>query len=182
MRIRSGKLAWILLVAVLTAQRVAFAEDLKPWRGGPTPVLSLSDAEGKTVDLQDLQGKVVVVNFWATWCEPCRDEMPSLVRLQRQMAGRPVVVLAVNIGESGSKVADFLGRFNIDLKVLFDRDMGAATRWRVRVLPVTFVVGPDGRIRYSLLGQAEWDSPPIVAAIRGLLPPSARQDTARMSR
>jgi thiol-disulfide isomerase/thioredoxin len=178
MRIRPGKLAWCLLIALLAAQRVAFAEDLKPWRGGPTPALSLSDAEGKTVGLRDLRGKVVVINFWATWCEPCRDEMPSLARLQRQMAGKPVVVLAVNMGESESKVADFLGRFNIDLKVLFDRDMRAASRWKVRALPATFVVGPDGRIRYSLLGQAEWDSPPVVAAIRALLPPSARQDTA----
>ena len=178
MRIRSNKLAWFLLMALLAAQRVAFAEDLKPWRGGPTPALSLPDAEGKTVGLQDLRGQVVVINFWATWCEPCRDEMPSLARLQGQMAGKPVVVLAVNMGESESKAADFMGRFNIGLKVLFDREMGAARRWKVRLLPTTFVVGPDGRIRYSLLGQAEWDSPPIVAAIRGLLPPSARQDTA----
>ena len=178
MRIRSSKLAWFLRIALLAAHAVAFAEDLKPWSGGPTPAFSLPDAQGKTLGLQDLRGQVVVINFWATWCEPCREEMPSLARLQRQMAGKPVVVLAVNIGESESKAADFIARFNIELKVLFDREMTAARRWRVRLLPATFVIGPEGRIHYSLLGTAVWDSPPIVAAIQGLLPPSARQDAA----
>ena len=176
MPFRLSTLIWILLLALLVAQWSAYAQELKPWRGGPAPALALSTADGSIVNLADLRGKVVLVNFWATWCEPCRDEMPSLARLQSQMAGMPFAVLTVNMGESEPKVAAFLDQFKLDLKVLFDRDSGATKRWKVGLLPATFVIGPDGRIRYSLLGEAAWDSPGYVAAIRGLLAPPVRKE------
>src|ERR1700690_1315692 len=118
MPIRLSTVIWILLLALLVAQWSAYAQELKPWRGGPAPALALSAADGRIVSLADFRGKVVVGNFWATWCGPCREEMPSLARLQAQMAGMPFAVLTVNVGESEPKVAAFLERLNLDLKVL----------------------------------------------------------------
>src|SRR5436190_12400034 len=85
----------------------AQAEPLKPWRGGRTPALELADPDGKVHRLADYRGKVVLVNFWATWCAPCRAEMPSIERLRRSLDGKPFVVLAVNVAESARVAREF---------------------------------------------------------------------------
>ena len=169
-RFSIGGATWIVMFALLVLPWQACANELKPWTGGATPALALRDAGGNGVSLADYRGKVLLVNFWATWCEPCREEMPSLERLQAQLAGKPFAILAVNIGESESRVANFLERVNVGLKVLFDKDTRAARQWKVRVLPATFVVGPRGEIRYWQAGEAQWDSPAMVAALLRLMP------------
>jgi thiol-disulfide isomerase/thioredoxin len=94
------RMVWaIALTGLLVA---AHAAELKPWTGGPPPPLTLKDLEGKTHRLADYKGKVVLINFWATWCAPCVQEMPSIQRLKDKLAGRPFVVLAVNLDEPGS--------------------------------------------------------------------------------
>jgi len=168
-----GGVTRIAMLALLVLPWHAYANDLKPWKGGATPALALRDAGGNSVSLADYRGKVLLVNFWATWCEPCRDEMPSLERLQAQLAGKPFAIVAVNIGESESKVADFLERVKVGLKVLFDKDTSAAKLWKVRMLPATFVVGPRGDIRYWQAGEAQWDSPAVVSAMLRLMPGGA---------
>ena len=165
-----GGITRLALLALLALPWHGYAQELKPWSGGPTPALALRDVDGKTVSLADYRGKVLLVNFWATWCEPCREEMPSLERLQAQLAGKPFAIVAVDIGESESKVADFLERIKVGLKVLFDKDTSTAKRWKVRVLPATFVIGPRGEVRYSQIGEAQWDSPAMVSAIQRLMP------------
>jgi len=139
-----------------------------PWTRGAPPPLALIDLAGRRHTLADHRGKVVLVNFWATWCEPCRDEMPSLARLRASLGGR-LVVLAVNYGESKPRVADFLARLGVDLPVLLDPNREAPRAWRVRVLPTSFVVGPDGRVRYTVVGEVDWTSPEALRAVRGLL-------------
>src|SRR5262245_4339970 len=99
---------FVFLVASLTSLAGAQAQTLKPWTGGATPALALRDLEGRQHRLSDYRGKVVLVNFWATWCEPCREEMPSMQRLRASLAGRPFEVLAINLAESESKVRRFL--------------------------------------------------------------------------
>ena len=163
-----------LFAAICLLAAACHAQELKPWRGGAAPALALPAAGGARVDLADLRGKVVALNFWATWCEPCVEEMPSLARLQAQMAAAPFAVLAVDMGESEEKVAEFLERLKLDLRILFDHDSSATRRWKVGLLPATFLIDADGRIRYWQLGGAEWDSPRALAAVRALLPPPAR--------
>jgi thiol-disulfide isomerase/thioredoxin len=149
----------ILAVLATAAVLAAVADDdgvFKPWRGKATPLLAGPSLDGRKVDLRDFRGRVVVVNFWATWCEPCREEMPSLERLRTQLTGKPFEVLAVNYGESREKVAKFLDREFVSLPVLLDSQKEAGDRWNVQGFPMTFVVDARGRIRYTVFGARNW--------------------------
>jgi thiol-disulfide isomerase/thioredoxin len=109
------------------------------------------------------------MNFWATWCEPCRAEMASIEKLQERLAGRPFAVLLVNYGEARARVADFVKRESIGATILLDPNQDAPRVWRVRVLPSSFLIGPDGRVRYSVIGEIDWASDDAVDVVQGLL-------------
>jgi thiol-disulfide isomerase/thioredoxin len=160
----------------------AYGGELKPWTGGATPSLSLKDPEGKAHDLAAYRGKVVLVNFWATWCAPCREEMPSMQALRERLAGKPFEVLAVNLMESEEKIAAFREAELIDLPVLMDRDGAAAKRWKVRMLPISFVIDRRGAIRYQLLGEANWTSRDISSAIERLIDAGTINQSASAAR
>jgi thiol-disulfide isomerase/thioredoxin len=145
---------------------------LAPWTGGPTPPLALKDLDGHLHGLADYRGKVVVVNFWATWCAPCRDELPSLERLRDGLRGRPVEVLAVNVAEGESRVKRYLTEVPLRLPVLLDRNGDAQRAWKIRGLPATFLLGPDGSIRSWYLGELDWAQPTILRTVESLLPPA----------
>jgi thiol-disulfide isomerase/thioredoxin len=157
-------------VAVTTAVASASAETkIKPWKGKPTLPLSRTDLDGKTVDLKSLRGRVLVVNFWATWCEPCRDEMPSLQRLRDKLSGKPLHILTVNYGESAEKIAQFMGKEKIALPVLLDRDKESAKDWGVGGLPMTFLIDARGRVRYYVFGELDWSEGQSLALVEKLL-------------
>ncbi len=138
--------------------------------GGQTPLpLVLTDLDGQPIDLASFKGKVVLVNFWATWCEPCRDEMPSLNRLHRQLNDKNFRILAVNIGEGKPRIKQFLERIPVDFTVLRDADFEVMKAWRVRILPATFLVDKSGMLRFQLVGDANWDDPKMRAPILELL-------------
>ena len=160
------------LLGLLLAVSAAFAgaQELRPWSGGATPPLALHDLDGKQHRLQDYRGKVVLVNFWATWCEPCREEMPSMNRLRALLAGQPFAVLAVNLAEPESRIRRFMEQVPLDFAVLLDRDTKVAKTWQARILPASFVVGPDGRVRYAALGEIDWMQERVRNAIQEMLP------------
>lgn len=164
----SAKCAWLLCVMV-TLGRPAVAAELQPWKGGATPPLELKDLGGKTHRLADYRGKVVLINFWATWCEPCRDEMPSMQRLKNKLADKPFVVLAVNVGESEARISDFLHRLPLDFAIVRDHSSAVMKTWRVRGLPASYVIAPDGRIRYSFTGEFEWADDNVAEALTNLM-------------
>jgi peroxiredoxin len=149
--------AGLAALALVCAGAVTGAE-LQTWTGGPPPPFALEDLAGRTHRLADYRGKVVLVNFWATWCEPCRDEMPSLARLQAALADRPFTVLAVNLDEPVSRIKKFLARTPLNFPVLLDRDAAVAKAWRARILPATYLVGRDGRIHKVHFGELDWSS------------------------
>ena len=171
LRIRCADMARVFFIApALLHAACAGAGELKPWGGGRTPALVLKDLQGATHDLAHYRGKVVLVNFWATWCEPCRDEMPSMQALKRKLAGRPFEVLAVNFAESESKVNEFLRRFPLDFTIVLDRNSTARRDWNVKVLPTSFVIGPDGSIRYSVIGDLDWAAEVVAKDLVRLVP------------
>jgi peroxiredoxin len=167
----------LIVVAMMFSASAAAAagETLKPWRGGAAPALELRDLDGGSRSLDDYRGKVVLVNFWASWCEPCRAEMPSIERLRRAMGGRPFVVLAVNVGDSSRVAREFAEKLSIGFTVLLDRDGRATRAWGAKVLPASFVIGPDGSIRYSYLGELDWSGADVRSRIESLIPPSAQR-------
>ena len=153
---------------------LAGAQELRPWSGGATPPLALQDLDGRRHRLEDYRGKVVLINFWATWCEPCREEMPSMNKLRASLAGQPFAVLAVNLAEPEARIRRFMEQLPLDFPVLLDRDSAVAKAWQARILPASFVVGPDGRIRYSVLGELDWTQERVRNAILEMLPPRKR--------
>ena len=135
------------------------------------PQFALEDMDGKQRRLADLRGKVVVVNFWATWCPPCRREMPSLERLSQVLKDDDVAILAVNVAEDLDTVFSFTGTLYPipTFPILFDRDSRVLKSYPVRGLPTTFIVDRQGRIAYRAVGGREFDDPAIVARIRELM-------------
>ena len=159
-----------LLVVCLTLGAGANAQTLNPWSGGATPPLVLNDLAGKPHRLADYRGRIVLVNFWATWCEPCREEMPAMQRLEKRFAGRPFTILAVNVGEGEARIQEFLERSALQLTVLRDHSSVAMKAWRARGLPASYVVGGDGRVRYSHTGELNWDDERLIALLARELP------------
>jgi peroxiredoxin len=157
---------FVLLACLLGS--AAHAQALKPW-SGPTPALELADLEGKTHRLQDYRGSVVMVNFWATWCEPCREEMPSMERLRASLERQRFVVLAVNLAEPPARIRKFLEAVPVKFSVLLDPDAKASKAWQARMLPATYIVGPDGAIRYRHLGELDWSKPQVREQIVALM-------------
>ena len=171
--------ARLLLAAVLLALPAcaAAAGELKPWSGGATPPLALQDLAGRSHDLAQYRGKVVLVNFWATWCEPCRAEMPSMDRLRRSLEGRPFEVLAVNLAEPVSRIEKFVASMPLGFPLLLDRDSAVARAWKARVLPASYLVGADGRIRYVVFGELDWSGEAARRIVLDLIQESTSRNT-----
>lgn len=138
----------------------------------PAPDFSLTDMDGKAHALADYRGKVVLVNFWATWCPPCRKEMPSLERVYQHFKGKPFAVLAINQWETVDHVFSYMGDLNVDpsFPILFDSESKVADQFGVRGLPTSFLVDAQGRIVYRAVGGREFDHPEVEKLIEGLLP------------
>ena len=171
----------LLAVTLSCCATLAAAQQLRPWSGGAPPPLALQDLDGRAHRLEDYRGKVVLVNFWATWCDPCRAEMPAMNKLRASLDGRPFAVLAVNLAESESRIRRFMEQVPLEFVVLLDRDSGAAKAWKARVLPVSFVLDAGGRIRYSALGEIDWAQDGVRQAILALMPREATPPRAALS-
>jgi thiol-disulfide isomerase/thioredoxin len=133
----------------------------------PAPEINLPDLSGTTNRLSDLEGKVVVVNFWASWCTPCVRELPALERLKDRLEAGGGTVLAVNAGESLSQIKRFLKHRPTTLLVLRDEQSEALSDWNVTFMPTTFVVNPAGRVVMRVVGETLWDEQALVDRIQG---------------
>jgi peroxiredoxin len=135
----------------------------------PAPEFSLPTPDGKTIALAQLRGKVVFLSFWATWCPPCRVEMPSMERLYREFKDQGLVMLAVDMGESGRQVVRFMKEFRLTFPALLDADSQVASRYGVQGIPTTFLIDRSGRGVGAARGPRDWASPEAKALIRSLL-------------
>ena len=173
LRRRRGLLAALAAGAALACPGLALAAHVvRPWPAGkPTPAFSLTDIDGKSWTLAGLRGQVVVINFWASWCEPCRAEMPSLELLASRHERAGLAVLAVNYQETLLAIKRFLDVQPVLLPILLDRDGAAAAAWTPRVFPATVLVDRLGMPRTQVLGELDW----MAGTARDLIEPLLSQ-------
>jgi thiol-disulfide isomerase/thioredoxin len=142
---------------------------LKGYKGDKSPLpLDLVNINGERVVRNDYRGKVTVVNFWATWCPPCIEEIPMLNRLSTKMKDSNFELLSVNFGQAKTTIEEFLKKVNVEFPVLLDDKGRTSGSWNTIVLPSTFVIGPDGKFAYAVNAAIKWDSPEVVAALKKL--------------
>lgn len=180
-RARAGRYLAAAAFAVFVALPAAAASELLPWAGGATPPLALDDLDGRAVRLGDFRGRAVLVHFWATWCAPCIEELPSLQRLADRLAPQGLEVIAVNEQENVARIRPFAARLGLTLRIVRDHDGSARDAWGVRVFPSTFAVGPDGHIAFAAIGAVDWGDNAVESRLRALLAGSreGRQLTTR---
>jgi thiol-disulfide isomerase/thioredoxin len=141
----------------------------------PAPELNARDLTGAAKTLADYRGKVVLLNFWASWCPPCLREMPSLERLRVKMAGRPLAIVALDSAETPEEVGAYLAKMELGFPVLLDSDGANTRRWKVFALPTSFLLDAEGRVRHVLTGPTEWDEGEALEVIESLLAVPAGQ-------
>jgi thiol-disulfide isomerase/thioredoxin len=163
--------SYVRSVGVLMALAASAAQaqyEKKAWPASvPTPQIQMADLNDQPWNTTELKGKLVVLNFWATWCGPCKQELPSLQALSDASAGNPVVI-TVDVKESASKVTSFIVGNRIRLPVVLDKSGELARQWGVRVFPTTVLIGADGQARWRIDGALDWNGPEARAWIKSL--------------
>ena len=172
--------ALLIIISALLAFNIHAAWDVQPKLGHqltplpkpvPAPDFNLEDMDEEKHSLADLRGKVVLLNFWATWCPPCRREMPSMERLYQKFNGEHFTVIAINQMEDGDHVFAFTGQLDVDptFPILFDTDSKVSTSYRVNGLPTTYLIDKQGNIRFRAIGGREFDHPEVEKQIKQLM-------------
>ena len=143
---------------------------LKKYKGKIKPLpIKLKNAYGKTIIKNSYKGQVTIINFWATWCPPCVQEIPSLNRLKEKMAGLPFELISINYAEDKKTILDFMKKVKVDFPVLLDQDGSFAREWHVITYPSTFVIDKEGKIIYGVNAAIEWDNPEFIEKLKSLL-------------
>lgn len=146
------------------------ASATKAIEGAVAPDFTVRDLAGKEVKLSELRGKVVLVNFWATWCPPCREEIPSMVKLNQTMAGKPFQMLAISIDEGGKgAIEQFFANSGQSLPAYLDGEQKVAGLYGTTGVPETFVVDKKGVILKKVIGGMDWSAPEVIGYLNGLL-------------
>jgi len=141
-----------------------------PVEGSAAPDFTVRDLAGQEVKLSSLKGKVVLVNFWATWCPPCREEIPSMVKLNQSMSGKQFQMLAISIDEGGkAAVENFFKKSGMTLPAFLDTEGAVARSYGTTGVPETFIVDKTGIIQKKIVGGMDWSSPDVIAYLEGLL-------------
>jgi len=164
-------LSFALFLLTITQSAFTNAAELKKVDANiATPSLKLESLQGKDYNLENFKGTVVLVQFWATYCTPCRIEMPSMNQLMKKLEAEktPFKILAVNMGETKDEVQKFVDEVKPEFTILMDSKGDNVQAWNVFAAPSNFVIDTKGKIRYTLYGGVEWDSEEITKAIKDL--------------
>ena len=160
------------LLAISLPAATAGKAPLKPLVAKPTaPAFSLADTEGGKLSLSQLRGKVVLLNFWATWCPPCREEMPSMQTLWQQLEGDHFELVAINVGEDDDLVFAFSNELEepLTFPIVLDTDSKVVRSYPVIGLPTSFIVDKQGRMVYQTTGSRDWTSAEVLEVLQGLM-------------
>ena len=171
-----GPGAWLVGAAVIVAALFAlFANPSVPpplGRGGVAPGFELPRVgEGPPVSLAALRGRVVLVNFWATWCKPCEDEMPAMERLYRELSGQRFELLAISVDDDAAEVEAFRERLRLSFPILLDANRDVSRAYQTFAFPESLLIDPEGRVVERYVGPKDWDADVYVARIERLLEP-----------
>lgn len=147
----AGALALLVLLGACSKPAPAIEKSI--------PELALTGLDGTRTSLQAFRGKLLVLNVWATWCPPCRKEMPSLERLSKSVDSERIVVAGLSADSDTNAVLEFLGQSGITFRNFIDTPENIANALGVRVYPETLLIGPDGRIAQRISGERDWSSP-----------------------
>jgi peroxiredoxin len=163
------------VVALLFLLNLAGCDNLsglvKPGRmetGKTAPDFELQDETGKVWKLSSLKGRVVMINFWATWCKPCRDEMPSMEVLNKRLAGKPFQMLSIIFNDDHDLAASFARRQGATFPVLAAADQKLTQAYMITGVPETFLVDADGILRHKFIGPYDWSSPEMMRTVMSL--------------
>lgn len=150
-------IAAMAIVALVVGLQMCQSERFKPVDAGSVaPPFILEDLQGKKVTLEDYRGKVVFINIWATWCDPCREEMPSMEMLYRSLKGRPFEILAVSVDRDKDKVIAFRDEFKLTFPILLDRRRKITRIYRTTGVPETFIIDSNGLVAEKVIGARNW--------------------------
>lgn len=168
--ISPARFAKSLLLVCLMAVVASGGNVIANQRQAAAP-FSLHNLQDEEVSLEQLQGKVVLVNFWASWCPPCVQELPSMQALKHALSGQPFEIVAINVGEDIDKIENFLLAFGalIDFPILLDTTMSVAQAWQVRGMPTSVLIDKRGNRVETILGAQDWASAQTVAMLQSLL-------------
>ena len=163
---------WSWSVQVLAAQEINYklVPNLQQMKdSAPTPDFTLPDPGGKKVSLKDFRGKLVMLNFWATWCVPCREEMPTMERLYQEFKNKGFVIVAVDVKDKKTDALAFIKELKLTFPVVFDPEGEVGLLYGAWGLPATYLIGPKGEGLARMWGPADWYSPGARALIQALL-------------
>ena len=158
--------------SAIAAEPPPLGHKMSPVKSAPlAPDFTLPDIDGKQHSINDFRGKVVMLNFWASWCPPCVREMPSMERLYSKYKDKGFVVVAVNQWENEDIVFEFTGRLDLEptFPILFDRESRISEQYSVKGLPTTYLINKAGKIQYRAMGGREFDHPEIEKLIEDML-------------
>jgi len=161
----------LILFCALLMPCLSYAQSttLHPVKGTPIAAdFKLLDIDDIQHTLSDYRGKVVILNFWATWCPPCRFELPSMERAWQQIKNKNVIMLAINIGEDADTIFTFTADYSVTFPLLMDKDSKVINSYPVVGLPTTYIIDPSGNLAYKAIGTREWDDPNIIRMILNL--------------
>jgi len=142
---------------------------LKKYKGENAPIpIKLKDIDGNIVSKDDFAGQVTIINFWATWCPPCIEEIPSLNRLNKKLSGSSFELISINYAEDNKTIAEFMKSVNVEFPVLLDKNGEFAKQWNVISYPSTFIIDSKGVIQYGVNAAIEWDDPEVIQKLKAL--------------
>jgi peroxiredoxin len=154
----SGSIAVVLIIFLLSG---CYGGSRLPRVGSAAPDFTVRDSD-RTVTLSQFKGQILVLNFWATWCPPCVEEMPSLVRMQQRMQSKAVTVLAVSIDVDESNYRRFLKDHNVNLLTVRDPDQKTNSLYGTSKFPETYIIDRQGVVRRKFIGAVDWTAPDVI--------------------
>lgn len=162
-------LVWLCMIQGVNVANADKSQPLHPVSNKPLAAdFTLKDSDGNVHQLTKYRGRVVIVNFWATWCPPCRFELPSMERAYEQLKKEGIEILAINVGEDADTIFTFTADYPVTFPLLLDLDSSVINDYPAIGLPTTYVIDPEGRLVYRAIGTREWDDEFLLEKIKAL--------------